>query len=133
MRQGSVSPGYLRVYNEIDIASGHISIFRRRDNLRSTLDGRAGADLDRHAPASRNSAALLSRFGLSDMAVQTSEQYVARAVAMANDLDRLAALRKQLRDRMATTLCNGRRFTRVLEDAYRTMWRRWCGGRRADA
>ncbi len=35
-----------------------------------------------------------------------------------------------LRPRMAAALCDGPRFTRGLETTYRTLWRRWCEGRR---
>jgi protein O-GlcNAc transferase len=79
-------------------------------------------------PASRNSAALLSRVGLCDWAAQTPEELVAVARRQEKDLDKLAELRSELRNRMATSLCNAQRFTSELEAAYRGMWRRWCEG-----
>jgi protein O-GlcNAc transferase len=77
-------------------------------------------------PAGRNSAGILVRAGLADWAVATPEEYLAMATRVGKDLDGLARLRADLRDRMATTLCDAERFTRALEDAYRNMWRRWC-------
>jgi predicted O-linked N-acetylglucosamine transferase (SPINDLY family) len=68
----------------------------------------------------------LSRVGLSDWAVQTPEQYVDRAVTAANGLEQLAKIRAELRQSMVETVCNGKRLTQELEDAYRKMWQRWC-------
>jgi predicted O-linked N-acetylglucosamine transferase (SPINDLY family) len=73
----------------------------------------------------RNSAALLARVDLGDWAVQTSDEYVAFAVAVAKDLERLARLRAELRGRMEKTLCDAERFTRELEETYLAMWQRW--------
>ena len=43
------------------------------------------------------------------------------------DLSALAVLRTGLRGRLAASpLCDGPRFTRQLEAAFRTMWREWC-------
>jgi predicted O-linked N-acetylglucosamine transferase (SPINDLY family) len=50
-------------------------------------------------------------------------------VALAGQLDRLAVLRQGLREQMARSpLCDGPRFARGLEAAYREMWRGWCAG-----
>jgi predicted O-linked N-acetylglucosamine transferase (SPINDLY family) len=59
---------------------------------------------------------------LTDWAVETKQQYVDKAVQVTGDLERLAALRSGLRDRMRATLCDARRFTRELEEAFRGMW-----------
>jgi protein O-GlcNAc transferase len=77
-------------------------------------------------PAGRNSAALLSRVGLRDWAVDTPEQYVALAASLAEKTEQLNQLRGELRDRMAKSLCDAVSFTGELENAYRTMWQRWC-------
>ncbi len=126
LRQGSVTPGYLRIYNEIDIALDTFPFSGGVTTCEALWMGVPVLTLTGATVASRNSAALLARVGLTDMAVQTPEQYVAKAVSLANELERLTKVRQELRQRMATTLCNGRRFTRGLEDAYRMMWRRWC-------
>jgi len=80
-------------------------------------------------PAGRHSAAPLTRTGLAHWAVRTPDDYLAFAVRLAGDLDGLAQLRDQLRDRVRVGLCDAAGFTRTLEEAYRTMWRRWCAGR----
>ena len=47
-------------------------------------------------PASRNSAAILARVGLTDWAVATREEYLAFGVRLANELDRIAEIRSGL-------------------------------------
>jgi protein O-GlcNAc transferase len=55
------------------------------------------------------------------------EDYVARAVALASDIERLAADRATRRQRfMASPLVDAPRFARNLEAAFRDMWRKWC-------
>jgi len=126
LRQGSDEAGYLGVYEEIDVSLDTFPYTGGVTTCESLWMGVPVLSLCGVRPAGRNSAAILARVGLADWAVPTRQQYLALAVGLANDLDRLARLRAELRDRMAATLCDARRFTRTLEDAYRTMWRRWC-------
>lgn len=73
---------------------------------------------DRHS--GRIGASLLTRVGLEDMIARNEEDYIRIAVDLAADRDRRAELRKGLRERMAASpLCDGPRFTRALESAYR--------------
>jgi len=51
------------------------------------------------------------------------------AVDLARDLPRLAALRAQMRARIAASpLCRPEPYARSVEAAYRRMWERWCRG-----
>jgi predicted O-linked N-acetylglucosamine transferase (SPINDLY family) len=55
------------------------------------------------------------------------EDYVARALRLAQDRNALARLRAGLRARMrASPVCDGKTFTRALEDTYRALWHGWC-------
>ncbi len=64
---------------------------------------------------------------MSEFVATSAEEYVAKAVGLAADLPALAGLRAGLRDRLVQSpMCDALRFTRDLEDAYRTMWTRWC-------
>jgi protein O-GlcNAc transferase len=68
----------------------------------------------------------LTTLGLSDFVATTPDAYVEIAVRAAGDIDRLAALRAGLRERMrASVLCDHAAYTRAVEAAYRAMWRRW--------
>jgi protein O-GlcNAc transferase len=129
LRQGSCAPGYLGIYSEIDVSLDPFPCTGGVTTCESLWMGVPVVSLCGKRTAERNSAALLSRVGLRDWAVDTPEQYVGLAVGLANDMDRLAQLRASLRGRMAKTLCDAQQFTRELEEAYRTMWRRWCKNR----
>jgi len=76
---------------------------------------------------SRLGDSLLTTVGLGEHVVATEEAYIAKALALASDLPRLAELRGRLRARLLNSpLCDGPGFTRDLEDAYRSMWEAWC-------
>jgi predicted O-linked N-acetylglucosamine transferase (SPINDLY family) len=70
---------------------------------------------------------LLNSVGLPDWVAADEDEYVAKAVAMAADLPRLAAVRAGLRAQMAASpLCDAPRFARNFEAALRGMWEHWC-------
>jgi predicted O-linked N-acetylglucosamine transferase (SPINDLY family)/glycosyltransferase involved in cell wall biosynthesis len=81
------------------------------------------------ASASRNAAAVLNIVGLQDLVAETEDRYVEIATALADDRERLAGLRAELRGRLERSdLMDAERFSRGLEIAYRRMWRIWCAG-----
>lgn len=90
-----------------------------------TLTGADGRDF---APrfASRMGLAFLSSLGLPELAAPNLEAYIDTAVRLAGDVPRLAALRGELRQRMANApLTDEIRFAREMEHAYRAMWQDW--------
>ena len=57
------------------------------------------------------------------MTAETTDEFVARAAALAGDLDRLRDLRATLRQRIgASSLCDGPAYARNVEAAFRDMW-----------
>jgi len=71
----------------------------------------------------RQGASLLTAVGLEELIASDPADYVAKAVALAQDPERRKTLRAELRDRMAASeLCDGRGLATALEDAYREMW-----------
>jgi predicted O-linked N-acetylglucosamine transferase (SPINDLY family) len=69
----------------------------------------------------------LNSVGLPELIARDEDEYVAIAVTLANNLPRLAELRRTLRERMkASPLMDAPRFARNVEAAYRDVWRRWC-------
>ncbi|SDH35282.1 tetratricopeptide repeat protein [Roseospirillum parvum] len=81
---------------------------------------------DRHA--GRVGASLLEAVGLADhLLADDVDDYVARAIALGRDLERLAGWRDTLRQRFAASpLCDRARFVEHLEAAYRHIWGDWC-------
>jgi protein O-GlcNAc transferase len=127
LRQGSDAAGYLGIYAEIDIGLDSFPYTGGVTTCESLWMGVPVLSLRGVRPAGRNSAAILTRVGLGDWAVESADEYIAFAIRQADQLDQLAELRAGLRERMATTLCDAASFTRSLEECYRTMWRRWVG------
>jgi len=81
---------------------------------------------DNHA--GRVGASLLTNVGLPDLIAANVDQYIELAVKLSNERERLAELRRTMRDRMrASPLMDGVAMAKRLESAYRTMWRQWCG------
>ena len=55
------------------------------------------------------------------------DDYMARALRLTQEWDALVQLRSGLRTRMrASPVCDGKSFTRALEDSYRALWHGWC-------
>ena len=76
--------------------------------------------------ASRHSWNHLSSVGLAELLAGDVSQYVELAVALAQDLGRLAVIRAELRDRVRVSpLCDGQRVARHLLQAVRQAWREW--------
>ncbi|MGO8746333.1 MAG: hypothetical protein ACLQNE_10110 [Thermoguttaceae bacterium] len=76
--------------------------------------------------AGRHSLTHLANLGLTELVAADFSDYVRRAVDLARDLPRLAALRAGLRQRMeASPLCDGPRFAENLMALLRTAWREW--------
>jgi protein O-GlcNAc transferase len=70
-----------------------------------------------------------TNLGLTELIATTLDEYVEIAVGLCRDLDRLDGLRSGLRTRVQESpLMDAHRFTRNLEAAYRSVWRRWCDG-----
>ena len=73
---------------------------------------------------SRQGAGVLSAAGLGDWVAGSITEYIAKAVALAGDVNRLAALRAGLREHAGTSpLFDAKRFARNFEDAMWSMWR----------
>jgi predicted O-linked N-acetylglucosamine transferase (SPINDLY family) len=68
----------------------------------------------------------LCNLGLPELAARDDEEFVSIATTLANDLPRLADLRRTLRDRMKQSpLTDAPKFAQNIENAYREMWRTW--------
>jgi predicted O-linked N-acetylglucosamine transferase (SPINDLY family) len=77
--------------------------------------------------ASRVGTSLLSQTGLQAFIAHSEDEYVAKAVALANNPAHIATLHGSLRERLlASSLCDGPGFMRKFEFALRGMWLNWC-------
>jgi predicted O-linked N-acetylglucosamine transferase (SPINDLY family) len=75
----------------------------------------------------RAGVSILTHAGHPEWIARTREEYVEKAVGLAEDVARLQAIRAALREQLrGSVLMDAARFARSLEAAYRRMWRAWC-------
>src|SRR5262249_10521702 len=68
----------------------------------------------------RGGFSVLSNLGLSELAAQSDDEFVSIVTALANDLPRLADLRRTMRERLEQSpIMDARKFARDIENAYR--------------
>lgn len=118
---------YLKQYNDVDIV---LDTFPE-NGWTTTCDalwmGVPVISLTGQHQVERNGLSILSAIEMTSFAVETPSDYVAKAVATANDRANLLQMRGSLRARLAESpLCDSGRFAHDLELAYRAMWHRWC-------
>jgi predicted O-linked N-acetylglucosamine transferase (SPINDLY family) len=124
--------GHLAAYAEVDIALDPFPHGGGVTALEGLWMGVPMVCLLGDRVVGRLGASILATLGLPELVAETPEAYAEIAVRQAADLDRLAALRADLRGRLArSVLCDHRAYVDVVETAYRAMWRRWCAGSRA--
>lgn len=117
----------LNRYNEIDVALDTFPYNGMTTTLDALWMGVPVVSLVGSRNLGRAGLSLLSNIGMAELAVPDVDAYVAQAVALSRDPDRLARLRQELRPRMLTSpLLDAEGFTRRLEGALRDMWIAWC-------
>jgi protein O-GlcNAc transferase len=126
-RWASERSGHLDTYHEIDIALDTFPYNGTTTTCEALWMGVPVVTLSGDLHISRVGASLLKAAGLADLIACTSDEYVAKSIALARDPDRLYELRSTMRARLAASdLLDHSRFTRNLESAYREAWRDWC-------
>lgn len=118
---------YLRSYGEIDVALDPFPYNGGHTTLDALWMGVPVVALRGQRFVSRMGASILSTLGLGELVAESVDEYVEKAVALGQDVERLAGLRAGLRDRMAASpLCDGAGVARGLERIYRECWQEWC-------
>jgi predicted O-linked N-acetylglucosamine transferase (SPINDLY family) len=126
-RGSRISPEHLAVVGEADIALDAFPFNGQTTTCDCLWMGVPVISLRGHTHVSRVTPALLDRLDLGELAAETPAGYVEQAMRLAGDLKRLAALRAGLREKMRERwMTGGSRLAQEIEEAYRTMWRRWC-------
>jgi predicted O-linked N-acetylglucosamine transferase (SPINDLY family) len=119
---------YLRLYHRIDLGLDPIPCTGHTTSLDAFWMGLPTVTLVGETVVGRAGWSQVCNLGLLELAAQTPAQYVALAARWAKDLAELKELRSTLRERMQQSpLMDSKRFARHMEEAYRQMWRKWCG------
>ncbi|MBT7943119.1 MAG: tetratricopeptide repeat protein [Alphaproteobacteria bacterium] len=120
---------HLARYGDVDIALDPFPFNGATTTFQALWMGVPVVSLKGETFIQRAAGSMLHHVGLSELAVDTPDAYVACAKELADNPDRLKTLRADLRQRVAASpLCNAPAYARNVEAAYREMWRKWCGG-----
>jgi len=119
--------GHMAAYNQVDIALDTFPYNGTTTTCEALWMGVPVITLAGQVHAARVGVSLLTDVGMESLIARDTEAYVALAVQLAQQPDRLTALREQLRERLRhAPLCDAPGFTRNLEAALRDIWARWC-------
>ena len=120
---------HLTTYSNIDIALDTFPYHGTTTTCEALWMGVPVVTLagDRHA--ARVGVSLLTAIGCEELIGYSPDAYIAIAVALAHDPERIALLRRTLRQRLAgSSLGNVERLTRQVEAAYLDMHAQWLAG-----
>ena len=83
--------------------------------------------------AGRISASIMTTLGMADWIATDEDEYVRLAVEKAADTAALAEVRAGLRDLLReSVICDVTQYVPAVEQAFRTLWHRWCERQRAE-
>lgn len=115
--------GHLGLYGRIDIALDPFPYNGTTTTCEALWMGVPVITLAGNRHSARVGLSLLTQLGLDDLVADSPEDYFQKAVALAEDKDRLVSLRAGMRERMKnSSLLEHAGFTQKLEQAYREMW-----------
>jgi predicted O-linked N-acetylglucosamine transferase (SPINDLY family) len=118
---------YLAEYQRIDLCLDTLPANGHTTSLDAYWMGCPVVSLLGRTVVGRAGLSQLSNLNLTDLLAHDDDQFVAIAATLAANKDRLADLRKTLRQRMAESpLMNAPAYARNFEAALRTMWMNWC-------
>lgn len=118
---------HLPTYNRVDIALDPFPYPGVTTSVEALWMGVPVLTLAGESFISRQGAGLLKQAGLPEWAASSRQEYVAKAVQFAADVERLALIRSGLRENLLSSpLLDSRRFAVQFEDLVRGAWRDWC-------
>jgi predicted O-linked N-acetylglucosamine transferase (SPINDLY family) len=119
---------YLATYQQVDVALDPFPFSGSATTCQALWMGVPVITCPLESFASRHSLSHLSNLGLMETIARDLDDYVELAVSLAGDPPRLAALRADLRQRMAASpLCDGKRFATNLASMLHGIWRQRIG------
>lgn len=120
---------YLERFRSIDIGLDTFPFNGATTTLDAAWMGIPVVTLRGPTALQRAGSSIASNLGLTELIADTEDEFVAAAVRLASDRERLSTLRAGLRARLsASPLGDTARFARHLEAAFRGAWRRYCDG-----
>ncbi len=121
------SPAHLALYHQVDIALDTFPYNGTATTCQALLMGVPVVSLAGEHHMSRVGLSLLKNIGLDFFVASTPQEYVSKAVVLAGQTESLSKIRSSMRRRLASSnLCQNTEFAEKMEQAYRTMWHRYC-------
>ncbi|RAU23540.1 hypothetical protein CU669_00070 [Paramagnetospirillum kuznetsovii] len=118
---------FIARYGQVDIALDTRPFSGSTTSFQALSMGIPVITLPGETMASRWTASMLRRVGLSELVATSPEHYVALAVKAAGSVDHWRMRRAEIRDSVrSSSLCDAGKWARNLERLYRAVWRRWC-------
>ena len=113
---------YLAAYNRVDVALDPLPFGGGTTTAQTLWMGTPVVTLRGETWVGRISESILTVIGHAELVANSPNEYVEIAANLAGDPPLLSALRRGLRERLeSSALCDGAKFTRNLEEAYRRM------------
>ena len=117
---------HLNGYNLLDIALDSFPYNGTTTTCEALWMGVPVITLAGNNHVSRVGVSQMTNLGLPELIARDTNDYVHIAEELANDLPRLVALRRGMRERLKNSpLMNVTRFTKNLEEAYEAMWKKY--------
>lgn len=118
---------HLALYHRVDAMLDTFPFNGHTSTLEALLMGVPVITLAGRTFAGRLGVSMLTVLDMTDFIAESEDGFVHIADRLAADPERLARLRGGLRDTLLRNpICDGARFTRTVEEAYREMWVSWC-------
>jgi predicted O-linked N-acetylglucosamine transferase (SPINDLY family) len=110
-------------YNEVDVALDVFPYNGATTTCEALWMGVPVVTLAGATHVSRVGVSILNRAGLGELVAQSPDEYLEKARALAEDVERRRALRRELRARLSSSpLLDAVAFTQGIEAEYRRMW-----------
>eukprot|EP01127_Copromyxa_protea_P022173 TRINITY_DN7846_c0_g1_i1.p1 TRINITY_DN7846_c0_g1~~TRINITY_DN7846_c0_g1_i1.p1 ORF type:complete len:674 (+),score=75.64 TRINITY_DN7846_c0_g1_i1:115-2022(+) len=119
---------HLSLYSNIDIALDTFPYAGTTTTLESMLMGIPVVVLKGHNHAHNVGVSLLRSVpSITELIAETDQEFVSKAIALANDAERLVNTRKQLRnDLLSSRLCDRTAYMKNVMKMYRNVWEKYC-------
>lgn len=126
---GSTRMEHMRAYNNLDLALDPIPAGGGMTLAEGLWMGVPPILLLGGQLSGRGPSSIMATAGLAAFVARSEDEYVEKAVAWSKRTDELAALRAGLREQVRKSpIGDHKAYVRMVEIAYREMWRRWCIG-----
>ncbi|VAW52070.1 TPR domain protein, putative component of TonB system [hydrothermal vent metagenome] len=138
--QAGINPNRIEIIGSIASTIEHLSLYNRMDvaldpfpynGTTTTCEalwmGVPVITLEGNNHAARVGVSLLNNAGLPEFVAKTKGDYLRIASELAKKPDQLVDLRNNMREHLLNTpLLNAQNFAENIEDAYRSMWLKYC-------